>query len=443
MVSYNKWGTAGDTLAPTLFAIFINDLIVELNILKKGVDIHGDNVAALLYADDLVIIAESEKELQDMLHKLNEWCIKWSMQINPGKSKAMHFRRKRQKRSTFQFLIGDKEISFESEYKYLGVWINEFCDFSKTEKVLSESSGRALGKLIGKFKGVKNMGYNTFTRLYNSCVVPIMNYGVGIWGIYSKSQLSEAVQNRAIRSFLGVHKFSANLAINGDMGWENCTIRKKIEILRVWNRLVVMDEARLCKKTFNWEFDKGVNNWCTCVKDIFIECNLKQWYDRKALCDLNFIRLKLWENYQIIWKENLQNKPKLHLFRQIKSYYAVEKYVFDNINFSLRSCIAQLRFGTLPLTVETGRFTSIKRDDRVCPICDTNDVEDELHFLFTCPKFSDLRKNMFSKVLRYNNDFLNHSQIDQFQILCSFPLFLGKYISSTFTRRQDLLYLKV
>ena len=62
----------------------------------------------------------------------------------------------------------------------LGVWINEFCDFSKTEKVLSEFSGRALGKLISKFKGVKNMSYNTFTKLYNSCVVPIMNYGVGI-----------------------------------------------------------------------------------------------------------------------------------------------------------------------------------------------------------------------------------------------------------------------
>ena len=46
------------------------------------------------------------------------------------------------------------------------------------------------------------MGYNAFTKLYNSCVVPIMNYGVGIWGVYSKSQLSEAVQNRAIRSFL-------------------------------------------------------------------------------------------------------------------------------------------------------------------------------------------------------------------------------------------------
>ena len=140
---------------------------------------------------------------------------------------------------------------------------------------------------------------------------------------------------------------------------------------------------------------------------------------------------------------DLQNKPKLHLFRQIISYYAVEKYVFDNINFSLRSCIAQLRFGILPLTVETSRFTGIKRVDRVCPICDTNNVEDELHFLFTCPKFSDLRKIMFSKVLRYNNDFLNYNQIDQFQILCTFPLFLGKYISSAFTRRQDLLYLKV
>ena len=39
-------------------------------------------------------------------------------------------------------------------------------------------------------------------------------------------------------------------------------------------------------------------------------------------------------------------------------------------------------------------------------------------------------------MLRYNNDFFNYNQIDQF------PLFLGKYISSAFTRRQDLLYLK-
>ena len=107
----------GDTLAPTLFAIFINDLIVELNILN----IHGDNVAALLYADDLVIIAESEKDLQDMLHKLNEWCTKWSMQINLGKSKAMHFQRKTQKRSTFQFLIGDKKYLLKVNTNTWGV----------------------------------------------------------------------------------------------------------------------------------------------------------------------------------------------------------------------------------------------------------------------------------------------------------------------------------
>ena len=80
-----------------LFAIFINDLIEEMNLLKKGVDINGENVAALLYADDLVIMSESEKDLQDMLHMVNKWCIKWSMQINPEKSKALHFRRKRQK----------------------------------------------------------------------------------------------------------------------------------------------------------------------------------------------------------------------------------------------------------------------------------------------------------------------------------------------------------
>ena len=180
-----------------------------------------------------------------MLCKLNEWCTQWKIEINAGKSQVLHFRRKYKKRSEHCFSVGSKVLNYESSYKYLGVWVNEFCEFSKTEKLLSESAGRALGKIIGKFKGMRNMGYNTYTKLYNSCVSTILNYGVGVWGAYTNGQISEKIQNRACRVFLGVHKYSANVAINGDMGWNNHRNRQKLDMIRLWNRIITMDNERI------------------------------------------------------------------------------------------------------------------------------------------------------------------------------------------------------
>ena len=84
-----------------------------------------------------------------------------------------------------------------------------------------------LGEVIGKFKGTKNVGYNTHTKLYNVCVATISNYGVGVWGAYRNGQMSGKMQNMAARAFLGVHKYSANLTIYEDRGWSNHHNRQK------------------------------------------------------------------------------------------------------------------------------------------------------------------------------------------------------------------------
>ena len=64
----------GDTLSPTLFSFFINDLASELKELGLGIDINGTKICILLYADDMVLIANSEAELQSMLNVMYQWC---------------------------------------------------------------------------------------------------------------------------------------------------------------------------------------------------------------------------------------------------------------------------------------------------------------------------------------------------------------------------------
>ena len=97
--SHQGGSREGFSLLPLLFNISINDLIfVPLLTLKikasgKGIKIDDDIIGILLYAGDIVLLAENEKELQDMLDSLNNWCV--YMSVNATNSNIMHFRQKR------------------------------------------------------------------------------------------------------------------------------------------------------------------------------------------------------------------------------------------------------------------------------------------------------------------------------------------------------------
>ena len=82
----------GDPLSPTLLNLFINDLIVYIKSLHLGVNI-GDSlcISILLYADDIILLAQTEGDLQIILNGLNDWCNNWKLRVNLKKSNIIHF----------------------------------------------------------------------------------------------------------------------------------------------------------------------------------------------------------------------------------------------------------------------------------------------------------------------------------------------------------------
>ena len=82
----------GRSLSPLLFNIFINDLALEIKACGNCVKLDDDTVGILLYAEDIVLLADNEKESQDMLYILNSWCVANNMSVNATKSNVMHFR---------------------------------------------------------------------------------------------------------------------------------------------------------------------------------------------------------------------------------------------------------------------------------------------------------------------------------------------------------------
>ena len=80
----------GCVLSPVLYSIFINGFAKAFkNGGVGGVEVGEEKLKLLLFADDIVMFAESEEELQEMLGGLEEYCYKWRFEVNTKKSQVM------------------------------------------------------------------------------------------------------------------------------------------------------------------------------------------------------------------------------------------------------------------------------------------------------------------------------------------------------------------
>ena len=433
----------GDNLSPTLFSVFLNDLATEIKKLNAGVDTSDGTVSILLYADDIALIAPSEKNLQKMLDTLSAWTDKWLMNIHPDKSQIVHFRKNDVDETKHCFKCGPINLKTVSFYKYLGVIFSEHLDYEQNAAVLSKAGGRALGAIIAKYKAQGFMSYSTYTKLFDSCVTPVLDYSSGVWG-FSKYNCLEAIQNRAIRIYLGVHKFAPTLALQGDMGWMLTENRQCLSVLRFWNRLLKLPDNRLTKQIFIDDFylaQSGHENWCSNVFKILEKLNLEHLFYERKMGDIKEIKDQLMNKQSDMWKQAVPKKPKLRTYCLFKETMDIENYIKYNLSSSERSAMAQFRFGILPLNIETGRFRNQALDERLCTLCEFNEIEDESHFLFQCSLYDELRNEWVSHIVNKTANFLELDKINKFKVIFDIHhRITAKFILRCYQLRKESLY---
>ena len=68
------------------------------------------------------------------------------------------------------------------------------------------------------------MPLDVYNKLYDALAWPIIAYGAAVWGDRSYSCI-KAIQNRAMRFYLGVGRYTPSAGVAGDMGWTTTLIR--------------------------------------------------------------------------------------------------------------------------------------------------------------------------------------------------------------------------
>ena len=144
----------------------------------------------LLYADDVVLVSQSAKGLQNCLNKLGDYSQNWCLDINYDKSKVLVFNRTgRLTKCNFSILNIDLEIV--REYKYLGVMFTISGKFSVTISDLYSRGQKACFKLIIIFENASPKA-STVIHTFDHAVKPILLYASEVWGIFDENKFARA-----------------------------------------------------------------------------------------------------------------------------------------------------------------------------------------------------------------------------------------------------------
>ena len=212
----------GENLSPLLFAIYLNDFERFLSRKYRGLNslandirllLSDDDVEiylrlyALLYADDTIIMAESEEELQAALEALENYCKLWDLTVNLDKTKIIIFSRGMVKKHK-KFVYEGKEVEVVHDYVYLGVNFHYNNSFVKGIDKQLTLGKKALFSMLTKIESL-NLPLDLQFNLFDQLVVPVLTYGCEVWG-YTNIHKLELFYRKFLKSAMKVSKYTAS-----------------------------------------------------------------------------------------------------------------------------------------------------------------------------------------------------------------------------------------
>jgi len=161
----------GDTISPKLFTLALEDVFKDMSWEQKGININGNRLSHLRFADDIVLISSDADEFEVMLQELKEASQKVGLKMNLQKTKIMS-------PDNIQVVIDNHTLERVDEYIYLGHNIKKGKDNQSAE--ITRRVGltwAAVGRLSYILREPK-IPINLKRMVYNTCILPVTTYGL-------------------------------------------------------------------------------------------------------------------------------------------------------------------------------------------------------------------------------------------------------------------------
>ena len=389
----------GCCISPILFSFFLNDLKAYVSEGSYGIDLDICKIFLLLFADDLVMFAESKIELQRLLNKLYAYCTQWNLKLNIDKTKVIVFRNGGYLRRYEKWFYGESQLQVTTYYKYLGLVVSSRLSWYMCQKTLSEQASKAIYGLKSNLNQFGTLSTKLLFKIFDTKILPILTYGAEIWFSHTASDI-ERIHHSFCKYILKVPKQCPNVFARGELGRCDIYTLRCVKLIKYWFRILEMSVNRypnICYKLqLKWlNANKKTNCWAKDVKTLLEQTGFGHvWYNQGVGDTVLFFKAFTQRLFDIdihAWRYDVQDMNKLRTYNLLKEDLVCEYYL-NEIDINLyRKVMTQFRGGLLDLRAQTGRYEKISYEERICPLCNDG-IENEYHFLLECCQYKLIRK---------------------------------------------------
>ncbi|KAL7836057.1 hypothetical protein SRHO_G00284040 [Serrasalmus rhombeus] len=234
----------GCPLSPILFIIFM-DRISRRSQGMEGVRFGDLRVTSLLFAEDVVLLGTSGRELQLSLDRFAAECDAAGMRISTSKSEAMVLTRERVESPLW---VGDELLPQVEEFKYLGVL---FTSDGTREREIDRRIGAGSAVMRALYRSVvvkKELSHKARLSIYWSIYVPTLTYGHELWVMTERTRSRiQAAEMSFLRRVAGLSLRDRvrSSVIREGLGVEPLLLHVERSQLRWFGHLVRMPPGRL------------------------------------------------------------------------------------------------------------------------------------------------------------------------------------------------------
>ena len=129
----------GGVLSPTLFCVYMDELITRLRSSKIGCHLGNMYVGALAYADDLTLLAPSIKAARRMITICEEFAVEYRVMYNPQKSMMLKGG-SQVNYDNVSICLNGSPIRVVKSCKHLGVVVGESASKINVERAAHDDS---------------------------------------------------------------------------------------------------------------------------------------------------------------------------------------------------------------------------------------------------------------------------------------------------------------
>jgi len=187
----------GGVCSTWFFNIYINELIVLLRNSGLGCYFFGEFAGCLMYADDVILLSGSVRQLQLMLDICTNYAESNELSFNNLKSYAMVFGKQCNLEQLFCLNVANKSIKWVQSCLYLGVKLVSHKHFLTD---VEERKRKFFAAVNNVLTNAYYLSEECLVELIQKQCFPILTYGCGNWCMSFESKRRVSVcYNRAIR----------------------------------------------------------------------------------------------------------------------------------------------------------------------------------------------------------------------------------------------------